>query len=100
MGLLHPRLRTAMLPRAVFEKRGQEVEMRIGNVLSAKKLADIPTDEALLDHLRRRTFLLQHRPAAGATKRIGNGKVVLARQQAIEAPEHPAAMAGQMGGLA
>jgi len=96
MGLLHPRLRTAMLPRAVFEKQGQEVEMRIGNVLSAKKLAEIPTDAALLDYLRRRTFLLQHRPAASATKRLGNGKVVPARQEAIVAPEHPAAMAGEL----
>src|SRR6185437_11455795 len=85
LGLVHPRLRTAMLPRAVFDKQGQEVEMRIGTILPAKKIAEFATDEAVLQYLRQRTFLLQHRPAASAkTRKLGNGKIVAAMQAAID----------------
>lgn len=100
LGLVHPRLRTAMLPRAVFEKQGQEIEMRIGNVLSARKIAEFESDTEALGFLRRRTFLLQHRTAATpATKRLGNGKIVPARQQPIDPPIDPSILALELAGL-
>lgn len=105
LGLLHPRLRTAMLPRAVFDKSGQNVEMRIGNVLPARKLAAYATDDELLACLRRRTFLLQHRPAADAadattrTKRLANGTVVPAMQEPIIPPLDPAAIESELTAL-
>ncbi len=100
LGLVHPRLRTAMLPRAVFEKQGQEIEMRIGNVLPARKIAEFESDEEALSFLRRRTFLLQHRPAATpATKRLGNGKIVPAMQKPIDPPIDPATLAVELATL-
>jgi putative hemolysin len=101
LGLVHPCLRTAMLPRAVFDKQGQDVEMRIGNILPAKKIADLETDEQVLQYLRRRTFLLQHRPAAmPKTKRLGNGKIVPALQAAIDPAVDPAIIADELARLA
>jgi putative hemolysin len=100
LGLVHAKLRTAMLPRAVFDKRGEAVEMRIGNVLSPRKLAEFQTDEQLLAYLRRRTFLLQHRPAArGATKQLANGKVVPAMQEPIVAPQDAGLLSAEVAGL-
>jgi putative hemolysin len=101
LGMVHPKLRTAMLPRAVFDKRGQDIEMRIGSILPAKKLAEFETDEHLLAHLRRRTFLLQHRPTAAATrtKKLGNGKIVPAMQQPIDPPINPALLAAEVASL-
>lgn len=60
LGLLHPRLRTAMLPREVFRKRDACVRLRVGSVIAPKRLAALPGEAELSDYLRRRTFLLQH----------------------------------------
>jgi putative hemolysin len=101
LGMMHPRLRTAMLPRAVFEKQGQDIEMRIGNILPARKLAEFETDELLLAHLRQRTFLLQHRPTAASmrTKRLANGKLVPAMQEPIDPPINAALLAAEVASL-
>lgn len=86
LGLVHPRLRTAMLPRAVFEHAGEAVEMRIGNLIPARKFAEFQTDDEALSYMRRRTFLLQHRVGATTSKTLANGKVVPAVQEAIVGP--------------
>jgi putative hemolysin len=98
LGMIHPRLRTAMLPRAVFEKSGQNVEMRIGNPLPPRKLAGYATDEELLACLRRRTFLLQHR-ATAPTKRLANGQVVPAMQEPVIPAADPAALEAELSAL-
>jgi putative hemolysin len=98
LGLVHPRLRTALLPRAVFDKQGQTVEVRIGNPIPARKLAECASDVELLSYLRRRTFLLQHRPSA-TTKRLANGRVVPVMQAPIIAPIDPAVMSAELSDL-
>jgi putative hemolysin len=100
LGLVHPKLRTAMLPRAVFDKSGKDVEMRIGNVLPAKKIAEFETDESALAYMRRRTFLLQHRPAAApSTKRLGNGKIVPSVQADVVPPIDPMKLETELANL-
>jgi putative hemolysin len=66
LGLIHPRLRTAMLPRELYKKRGGRIELRIGSLLPGKRLGEIDSDEDLTEYLRRRVFLLGHRPAKPA----------------------------------
>ena len=70
-GLLHPRLRTALLPRATLARRGRAIHIRIGRPLPARKLAELTqpgTDHALMEQLRARTYLLGHRsPPANTT---------------------------------
>lgn len=70
-GLLHPRLRTALLPRATLARRGRAMHIRIGRPLPARKLAELAepdTDHALMEQLRARTYLLGHRsPPAAST---------------------------------
>lgn len=66
-GLLHPRLRTALLPRATVGRRGRTMEVRIGRPLPARRLLDMAGDggdDALVELLRARTYLLRHRPAS------------------------------------
>jgi putative hemolysin len=60
IGLLHPRLRTIMLPRQFLNKRNQDLEVRIGSLIPGKKLQAMD-DAAMMSHLRRRTYFLQHR---------------------------------------
>ena len=62
LGLLHPRLRTALLPREMFRLRDSSVDLRVGWPIPARRLAAFDMDDAAAtDYLRRRTFLLRHR---------------------------------------
>lgn len=61
IGALHPRLRTADLPRQTLNKRGQNIEVRIGRAVSAKNLKTFDNESQAVDYLRFRTFLLAAR---------------------------------------
>ncbi|MDX2154590.1 MAG: GNAT family N-acyltransferase [Bryobacteraceae bacterium] len=60
-GLIHPRLRTALLPHEFLNKHGQTVELRVGSPVPCKRLATLQNDEEAMDYLRSRTFLLENR---------------------------------------
>ena len=57
-GLIHPRLRTAMLPRELIKKRNTRIQLRLGTLISFKRLATIGNDADLTAYLRFRTYLL------------------------------------------
>jgi len=59
MGLIHPRLRTAMLPRELLKKRGGQVSLHIGNPIPGKRLARFDDAVEATDYLRIRTYLLR-----------------------------------------
>jgi putative hemolysin len=61
LGMIHPRVRTALLAREVWNKRHKQIELRVGSIIPARKLQAIPDDRQLVDSLRRRTLLLRHR---------------------------------------
>jgi putative hemolysin len=60
-GMLHPRLRTALLARELFNKRNGRVEVRFGSPIESEKLLSIPTPEERIEYLRWRTYLLANR---------------------------------------
>ncbi len=62
-GLLHPRFRTALLPRELINKKGQHIEVRVGNVIPWARLKKIETDHELTEYLRHRTYMLENRPS-------------------------------------
>jgi putative hemolysin len=62
-GLLHPRFRTALLPRELINKKGQHIEVRVGNVIPWARLKKIETDLELTEYLRHRTYMLENRPS-------------------------------------
>ena len=64
-GLMHPLLRTALLPREFLRCQGKEIELRIGKPLPAAALPRGLDDQAVVDALRLRVDLLGGgRPAA------------------------------------
>ena len=67
IGALHPRLRTADLPRQTLNKRGQNIEVRIGRPVAPKALQSFNGQREAIDYLRFRTFLLSRRDARPAT---------------------------------
>ncbi len=71
LGMIHPRLRTVMLPRELLKKHDSTITMRIGQPIPATRIADFHDDRRLTDYLRMRTYLLsaglhrrrRHRPS-------------------------------------
>ena len=59
-GIVHPRLRTALLPRELLNKQGQVLHMRVGHPTAASKFESM-NDEQATDLLRRKTYWLAHR---------------------------------------
>ncbi len=57
-GLIHPRLRTAMLPRELLKKKTGRIQLRLGSLIPYKRLATIGNDADLTAYLRFRTYLL------------------------------------------
>ncbi len=61
LGMLHPRLRTAMLPRELMNKKGREIVPLVGNVIPSRRLKRFDSDEAVIDYLRLSTYFLKNR---------------------------------------
>ncbi len=57
-GLIHPLLRTLMIPRELYNKRGKEITVRVGSEISTAKLKQFKNDTEVLNYLRLRTYLL------------------------------------------
>lgn len=59
-GLLHPRLRTVMLPREMLKKTDSAVHVKIGTPLPFKRLEKFSRDAEMIRYLRLRTYMLAH----------------------------------------
>ena len=58
VGLLHPLLRTALLPRELLSKRGSKVSLTFGTGIRPKRLNRFEEPQQLIDYLRLQTYLL------------------------------------------
>jgi len=72
LGMVHPLLRTALLPQELLNKRDRTFQVRVGHPLSSGKLSEFTSAEEMTDYLRWRTYLLtnRHRPVKGRLSRI------------------------------
>ncbi|MDA8387695.1 MAG: lysophospholipid acyltransferase family protein [Nitrospiraceae bacterium] len=59
LGLVHPGLRTLMLPQALLNKTGQKIEIRIGGAIPEARLRVFQSDKGMLDYLRMRTYIME-----------------------------------------
>ena len=60
-GLIHPRLRTLMLPREMMRIRDRSIRFAVGNLVRPEKMALCSSDDDIIDYLRFRTYILRHR---------------------------------------
>ena len=68
-GLIHPRLRTVLLPKQFVNKKSRVFHVEIGKPLPWDELDDYPTDEQLIQYLRLRSYILGERESAKAPKK-------------------------------
>jgi putative hemolysin len=85
-GMLHPRLRTLLLPHELGNKLGARVSIRLGQPLSASKLEAFETDAQLVSHLRLKTYLLagESRPGTGAAQSPESANTDPQQQRTLE----------------
>lgn len=60
-GMIHPKLRTALLPNELLNKSEKTVRVRVGDPIASERLEAFETDEKLVTYLRMRTYALKHR---------------------------------------
>ena len=65
LGMLHPLLRTAMLPKELVRRVESTVEVRIGSPIVRGKIAKFSDDQELINHLRVKTYILRDRIEGG-----------------------------------
>ena len=59
VGLIHPRLRTVLLPHENLKRAGRPIKVSFGGVLGNDKLTGMGSDQEIIDYLRFRTYLLK-----------------------------------------
>jgi putative hemolysin len=65
LGLVHPRLRTALLPHEFLNKRDKTIGLRIGSPIAFDRLAAFKPGRELIQYLRHRTYALATSNAPG-----------------------------------
>lgn len=84
-GIVHPRLRTALLPSALLKTRRKTLGVRIGNPVPFSRLETFD-DDGILDYLRMRTYMLNPKtPRRSAPRKTWRSR----RQQRRPRPEQP-----------
>ncbi len=61
MGMVHPRLRTALLAHELFRRRGNTVQVQIGHPISHRKLLKFGSGPAMTHYMRVKTYFLKNR---------------------------------------
>ena len=61
MGMVHPRLRTALLAHELFRRRGTTVPVQIGHPISHRKLLKLGSSLEMTHYLRVKTYFLKNR---------------------------------------
>lgn len=60
-GMLHPRLRTVLLPSATVGRQHTTLKLRLGSPISSRRLGELSGDAELTHYLRQRVHVLRHR---------------------------------------
>ncbi len=69
-GLVHPRLRTALLPRELLNKRSKTFRVRVGGLIPYSRLESWHNPEDITDYLRFRTYLLKVSKSGGPAAEV------------------------------
>jgi len=63
-GMIHPRLRTLLIPRELFANRRRPVAVRVGSLIPHARLQRYESDQELTEYLRLRTYVLKGRTSS------------------------------------
>lgn len=102
-GLVHPLLRTVLLPRELRARAGRQVVVHCGEILAPDRLPRGQDPQALVDFLRLRAALAMCKETEGrgvkSADGAGNDRRVPAAPMAVIAPEDPADVAREWAAI-
>lgn len=98
-GIVHPRLRTALLGRELLNKAKREVRISAGSAITAAKLLDFNDIAAASQYLRWRTDILAHRQEFKARTSKSLARLSEPSRQAIAPPVAADVMTLEIGKL-
>jgi len=100
-GMMHPKLRTALLPHELLNKGKKTIRVRIGNVIPFERLDRIENDEKVISYLRVRTYALKYR----CPRAEGRGPIMFPKTtgrrtlRPVESRPDRGVLAGEVEGL-
>ncbi len=98
-GLIHPRLRTALLARELVNKQGRRIEMKVGAPIPYRWIQRYSDDSRLVAYLRWRTSILGCKPSSGI-RLPGISKMKGApKARPIARPQDPAVVRREVAAL-
>lgn len=68
-GMVHPRLRTLLLPHEMAKREETTISLRVGSPIPYRKLAEFENDQSLTDYLRMKTYILKNRKEHASSRR-------------------------------
>jgi putative hemolysin len=95
LGVIHPRLRSLMLPRELANKRDMTIELRVGEVISSKLIQSKGNDDDIAKYLRLHTYMLA-RPVKAPEKTVQSTEI---RHQPIADPVAPGLLNAEVHAL-
>ena len=100
-GLVHPLLRTALLPNELLNKQRKIFQMRIGSPIPFERLNAFQNDTLMTDHLRFRTYILEHMTPTAPHRNSPSlsPRNAAAAPERIAAPQNPLLMAEEIATL-
>jgi putative hemolysin len=69
-GLVHPRLRSALLGREFSRARGRELRLKVGELIDPKRLETFENKEAATEYVRLKTYTLKNVKKKPSRKRL------------------------------
>jgi len=99
MGLVHPTVRTALLPREIFNKRGRSFGLRVGTPVHYRKIESLAGDEEVTEFLRQRVYMLRHRHDEAPTLVQNQNKPTPLSLKSIVEPTEPALLTQEIANL-
>ncbi|CAN0496488.1 unnamed protein product, partial [Phaeothamnion confervicola] len=98
-GLLHPRVRTALLVREMLNHRGTVINVKCGRMIEAETLHLLPDREAIAPYLQTSTYLIKARAAYRKPLRLTRVRPANIHREALAAPIEPALLAAEISKL-
>lgn len=101
LGLVHPFLRTALLPRELNSRRSSTIEIRLGKRIPWIRLSTFDSNEELLNYIRQLTYIMANRDALGVGPDLESAsrRELRVIQEQIVAPTDPLILRSEVANL-
>lgn len=99
LGVLHPKLRTIMLPREMLNKRRHKVQLTVGKVIPLQRLLKLKDDRSMMEYLRVKTYMLGSRGREENKRSKGKAVHLTSSYEPIAGPQSADLLADEVRAL-